>query len=69
MILPTPPAAVVAVQEMHPDPFTQAAILRVYAEAPGLLDADTFLKIALASGLAPAEALVARQEAMDARRQ
>lgn len=37
---PTPTPVVRAVQEMHPDPFVQQAILRVYAEAPGLLTDD-----------------------------
>jgi len=34
-----PEAAVTALQQMHPDPFTQHAIWRLFREAPGLLDA------------------------------
>lgn len=41
MYEPTPTPVIRAVQQMHPDPFTQAAILRVYANAPGLLSEDT----------------------------
>jgi len=38
---PIPTPVVRALQEMHPDPFVQSAILKVYAEAPGRLDHDT----------------------------
>lgn len=33
-----PERVVSALRDLHPDPFVQAAILRLYKEAPGLLD-------------------------------
>jgi hypothetical protein len=44
-------AVVRAVRQMHPDPFVQAAILRLYAEAPGLLDSAAYVALADAEGL------------------
>lgn len=34
-----------ALQEMHPDPFVQVAIWRLYTEAPGLLDEATAITL------------------------
>lgn len=34
----TPQPILDALKALHPDPFTQAAIQRLYVEAPGLLD-------------------------------
>lgn len=50
---PTPDTVIAAVREMHPDTFTQAAILRVYANAPGLLNDATV--VALQDAYAAAE--------------
>ena len=47
---PTPDALIQAVQQMHPDPFTQAAILRLWAEAPGLLSSATQVALTQAEG-------------------
>lgn len=33
-----PDTAVTALQQMHPDPFVQTAVWRLFREAPGLLD-------------------------------
>lgn len=57
---PTPDPVIRALQEMHPDTFVQAAILRLYREAPGLLDAAPYVKIAAAEGLDPQQMLEAR---------
>lgn len=37
---PIPDAAKAVLADQHPDPFVQAAIWRLWSEAPGLLDAD-----------------------------
>lgn len=35
---PTPQPVLDALKALHPDPFVQVAIMRLYDEAPGLLD-------------------------------
>lgn len=42
---PIPEPVLKALREMHPDTFTQAAILRLYGEAPGLLSEHTALTL------------------------
>lgn len=34
-----------ALREMHPDPFVQAAVWRLYTEAPGLLSEATAITL------------------------
>lgn len=41
----TPDPVIRAVQQMHPNPFVQSAILRVYANAPGLLAEDAVVTL------------------------
>lgn len=41
----TPQAVLDAIREMHPDPFTQVAILRLWEKAPGLLDEATAITL------------------------
>lgn len=51
------PELTATVREMHPDPFVQAAILRVYTEAPGLLDSAAYVALAYAEGKTPQQML------------
>lgn len=44
-----------ALREMHPDPFVQTALWRLYVETPGLLDSAAYVKIASAQGLTAQE--------------
>jgi hypothetical protein len=52
-----------ALRDMHPDPFVQAALWRLYVEAPGLLDATAWVKIATAQGMSPDQMMTARANA------
>lgn len=45
------------VREMHPDPFVQSAILRLFQEAPGLLDTAAYVALAYAQGMTPQQML------------
>lgn len=45
-----PEGAAHALQEMHPDPFVQAATWRLFREAPGLLDAHVWVRLHVAIG-------------------
>lgn len=58
---PTAPAVTQALREMHPDPFVQAAILRLYEDAPGLLDAKPYVALAYAHGMTAQEIFDARE--------
>lgn len=57
---PIPQPVLAALREMHPDPFTQAAVLRLYKEAPGLLDSSTFVALASAYDLTPEQIMAKR---------
>lgn len=46
-------AAQAALSELHPDSDVQVAIWRVYLNAPGLLDGDTFRALERATQAAP----------------
>lgn len=56
-----PDAVQAALREMHPDPFTQAAIERLYQNAPGLLDAKPYVTLAYAHGMTAQEIFDARE--------
>lgn len=53
----TKPALIAAAEELHPDPEVRSAILRLYAYAPGLLDTETYVRLASAQNMSPQDML------------
>lgn len=43
---PIPETVKAALRSLHPDPFTQSALLSVYQEIPGTLNPETYTAIA-----------------------
>lgn len=48
----TPKPILDALKALHPDPFTQVAIQRLYTEAPGLLDTHVVIVLDDAAAMA-----------------
>lgn len=54
-MLTTPKPILDALKALNPDPFTQAAIQRLYTEAPGLLDHHVVIVLDDAAAMAEQE--------------